>query len=114
MRLNDITVGMLVRYFRRDGMHEDWTVFCIVETEIGKLVQVWGPADAHDLAAGRLVKTRRFAPRDLTPVCVSCRHTLKKGDRVAYENNGGTGYPDICENCAEAETADQKIGSTSP
>ena len=35
------------------------------------------------------------------PKCAECRKELTPNDRAAYEAEGGTGWPEICEDCAE-------------
>lgn len=41
--------------------------------------------------------------------CSICRKPLSENDRTQYEAEGGTGYPDCHEACAELEAIDQRL-----
>lgn len=38
-----------------------------------------------------------------SPICPDCKRRMIERDKKAYEAEGGTGYPRICEDCSEKE-----------
>lgn len=37
------------------------------------------------------------------PFCEACKKQMKESDKKTYEAEGGTGWPGVCEDCAEED-----------
>jgi hypothetical protein len=46
-------------------------------------------------------KPRRKVPSPKGPTCADCGKALTPADKSSYEAEGGSGYPEVCEDCAE-------------
>ena len=46
-------------------------------------------------------RPRRKVPSPKGPTCEECGKVLTPSDKASYESEGGTGYPRVCEDCAE-------------
>lgn len=63
----------------------------------------WGFVEeaVHGMMPGRDDKFMHPTTPPRAPTCYDCGNKLTVADKDAYEAEGGVGYPEVCEKCAE-------------